>query len=68
MTQLTEEGELAEELAKSEAMSDDPASNIDEMVNWESWKPDPVDIDPSKFLMLSIVRFIRIFCPKTQRN
>lgn len=48
MTQLTEEGELAEELAKSEAMSDDPASNIDEMVNWESWKPDPVDIDPSK--------------------
>lgn len=48
VTQLTEEGELAEELAKSEATGDDPASNGDEMVNWESWKPDPVDIDPSK--------------------
>lgn len=48
VTQLTEEGELAEELAKSEAMGDDPASNVDEMTNWESWKPDPIDINPSK--------------------
>ncbi|KAJ6641185.1 Anaphase-promoting complex subunit 2 [Pseudolycoriella hygida] len=50
VTQLIEEGELAEELAKGEAMSEDPVSNVDEMANWSTWKPDPVDIDPTKLV------------------
>lgn len=51
MTALTEEGpaDLAEELARSETLVDDPLSSNDEMSNWETWMPDPVDENPSKF-------------------
>lgn len=52
VTALTEEGpaDLAEELARSETLVDDPLSNNDEMSNWETWMPDPVDENPSNLL------------------
>lgn len=49
VTALTEEGpaDLAEELAKSEAHAETPSNRNDELLNWESWKPDPVDVNTS---------------------
>lgn len=51
VTALTEEGpaDLAEELAKSESLTE-PAllakqRRNDELTNWESWQPDPVDVN-----------------------
>lgn len=51
VTALTEEGptDLGEELAKSEALAEETASTNDELTNWEEWKPDPIDANPSKF-------------------
>lgn len=52
VTNLTEEGssELADELVKGEALQLDDAYLSDEDSNdWETWMPDPIDADPSKF-------------------
>lgn len=50
ITALTEEGptDLAEELAKSEATKDETKSVKDDMTNWETWMPDPVDANTKK--------------------
>jgi anaphase-promoting complex subunit 2 len=51
VTSLTEEGpsELADELVRGEALQLDEGTPSDEdMTNWETWNPDPVDADPSK--------------------
>lgn len=49
VTALTEEGpaDLAEELAKSEALTEAPSNRNDELINWESWQPDQVDVNTS---------------------
>lgn len=54
MTALTEEGptDLAEELAKSETVAEETVHNNDEITNWESWMPDPIDANPSKNLLV----------------
>ncbi|KAJ4430988.1 hypothetical protein ANN_19581, partial [Periplaneta americana] len=51
VSSLTEEGpsELADELVRGEALQLDECTPSDEdMTNWETWNPDPVDADPSK--------------------
>lgn len=51
ITSLIEEtpSDLSEELARSEAINAEEAErNQDEMNNWESWNPDPIDADPDK--------------------
>jgi hypothetical protein len=51
VTSLTEEGpsELADELVRGEALQLDEGTPSDEdMTNWETWNPDPVDADPCK--------------------
>lgn len=51
ITSLIEEtpSDLSEELARSEAINAVEAErNQDEMNNWESWNPDPIDADPDK--------------------
>lgn len=51
ITSLIEEtpSDLSEELARSEAIKAEEAErNKDEMNNWESWSPDPIDADPDK--------------------
>lgn len=57
VTALTEEGptDLGEELAKSETLAEETASNNDEMANWESWTPDPIDANPSNVFILYFV-------------
>jgi anaphase-promoting complex subunit 2 len=56
VTSLTEEGpsELADELVRGEALQLDEGTPSDEdMTNWETWNPDPVDADPCKSFMKS---------------
>lgn len=50
VTALTEDGpaELAEELAKSETLAEMPTKRNDELINWESWQPEPVDVNTSR--------------------
>ncbi|CAG9856014.1 unnamed protein product [Phyllotreta striolata] len=51
VTSLTEEGpnDLAEELVRFEAVPVDENTTVDEDVeNWKSWVPDPIDAIPSK--------------------
>lgn len=50
ITALTEEGptDLAEELAKSEATKEETKIAKDDMTNWETWMPDPVDANTKK--------------------
>lgn len=51
ITSLIEETptDLSEELARSEAIkAEETANNADEMNNWETWMPDPIDADPEK--------------------
>lgn len=51
VTALTEEGptDLAEELAKGETTKGEiKATAGDDMTNWETWMPDPVDANPKK--------------------
>lgn len=51
ITSLIEESpsDLSEELARSEAIkAEETERNQDEMNNWESWSPDPIDADPDK--------------------
>ena len=51
ITSLIEEtpSDLSEELARSEAINAEEAERKqDEMNNWESWSPDPIDADPEK--------------------
>ncbi|KAJ9575582.1 hypothetical protein L9F63_007516, partial [Diploptera punctata] len=51
VSSLTEEGpsELADELVRGEALQlDEGTPSDDDMTNWETWNPDPVDADPSK--------------------
>lgn len=51
MSSLTEDGpnDLAEELVRGEVLSvNENGSPEEEPENWESWMPDPVDVDPSK--------------------
>uniref|UniRef100_A0A1B0D9E0 Anaphase-promoting complex subunit 2 n=1 Tax=Phlebotomus papatasi TaxID=29031 RepID=A0A1B0D9E0_PHLPP len=50
VTGLIEDGptDLAEELAKSEALKEEGVAVVDDLTNWESWNPDPVDANPSK--------------------
>lgn len=51
ITSLIEEtpSDLSEELARSEAIkAEETERNQDEMNNWETWNPDPIDADPEK--------------------
>lgn len=50
-TALTDDGptDLAEELAASEHFVED-TNNNDQMDNWETWNPDPIDVITSKSL------------------
>lgn len=51
ITSLIEESpsDLSEELARSEAIkTEETERSQDEMNNWESWNPDPIDADPEK--------------------
>jgi anaphase-promoting complex subunit 2 len=51
ITSLIEEtpSDLSEELARSEAIkAEETERNLDELNNWESWNPDPIDADPEK--------------------
>ncbi|XP_055690510.1 anaphase-promoting complex subunit 2 [Lutzomyia longipalpis] len=50
VTGLIEDGptDLAEELAKSEALKEEGITVVDDLTNWEAWNPDPVDANPSK--------------------
>ncbi|KAF2885750.1 hypothetical protein ILUMI_20423 [Ignelater luminosus] len=51
VSSLTEEGpnDLAEELVKGDAVHvDENTPSDEESENWESWVPDPVDVDPRK--------------------
>lgn len=51
ITSLIEEtpSDLSEELARSEAIkAEETERSQDEMNNWESWSPDPIDADPDK--------------------
>ncbi|KAF5276524.1 hypothetical protein FQA39_LY06593 [Lamprigera yunnana] len=51
VSSLTEEGpnDLAEELVKGDAVHvDENVSSDEESENWETWMPDPVDVDPNK--------------------
>lgn len=50
VTALTEEGptDLAEELARNESVKDEIKIQQDDMTNWETWMPDPVDANPTK--------------------
>lgn len=51
MSSLTEDGpnDLAEELVRGEVLNiNENGSPEEESENWESWMPDPVDVDPSK--------------------
>jgi hypothetical protein len=62
VSSLTEEGpsELADELMRGEALQLDEGTPSDEdMTNWESWNPDPVDADPCKLFMNSEPWFLR---------
>lgn len=47
---LTEEGpsDLADELAMSENVNDENNPEEDEVENWDTWKPDPIDVVPGK--------------------
>lgn len=54
VTSLIEESpsDLSEELARSEAIkAEETERNLDELNNWESWNPDPIDADPEKHSM-----------------
>lgn len=55
ITSLIEDtpSDLAEELAKSEALKADGTGTVDEMLNWDKWEPDPVDAAPQKESMKS---------------
>ena len=49
MTSLTEDssGDLSDELIKGHPLVlDDSSHGDDDMEDWESWQPDPVDADP----------------------
>ena len=49
MTSLTEDssGDLSDELIKGHPLVlDDSYRGDDDMEDWESWQPDPVDADP----------------------
>nr|CAD7441533.1 unnamed protein product [Timema bartmani] len=51
VTALTDEGpsELADELVRCQVQNVDENSPLeDDIDNWESWEPDPMDADPSK--------------------
>ncbi|XP_059613916.1 anaphase-promoting complex subunit 2 [Phlebotomus argentipes] len=50
VTGLIEDGptDLAEELAKSEALKEEGVAVVDDLANWEAWMPDPVDANPAK--------------------
>lgn len=51
ITSLIEEtpSDLSEELARSEAIKNEETErNKDEMNNWETWNPDPIDAEPDK--------------------
>lgn len=63
VTALTEDGptDLVEELAKSEALAEESNKNNDEMANWETWTPDPIDVNPSNFII-----FLKISLTFTQ--
>lgn len=67
VTALTEEGpaDLAEELAKSETLAEVPATKQrnEDLTNWESWQPDPVDVNPSECwrVLAMIVRILMLF-------
>ena len=42
--------ELSEELVKGQPLVLDNSYHSDEdATNWESWQPDPIDADPSKY-------------------
>lgn len=45
VTALTDDGptDLAEELAASEAYVDDMSGSSDQLSNWETWEPEPID-------------------------
>ncbi|CAG2054169.1 unnamed protein product [Timema podura] len=51
VTALTDEGpsELADELVRCQVQNVDENSPLEDNIdNWESWEPDPMDADPSK--------------------
>ncbi len=51
VTNLTEDStsELSDELVKGAPLVlDDSCDADDDMENWESWQPDPVDADPGE--------------------
>lgn len=51
MSSLTEDGpnDLAEELVRGEALNAVESGSLEEdLESWETWMPDPVDVDPSK--------------------
>lgn len=52
VTSLTEEGpsDLAEELAQGHVL-DEAADSDDDMDDWKTWQPPPIDADPGKFVI-----------------
>jgi len=57
VTSLTEDGpsDLAEELARGDALNLDENSPADEdNEDWEFWMPDPVDADPCTYAEFTI--------------
>lgn len=50
VTSLTDDGptDLAEELAASEAYVDDMSGSSDQLSNWETWEPEPIDANISE--------------------
>lgn len=69
MSSLTEDGpnDLVEELVRGEVLNvSENGSPDEESENWESWMPDPVDVDPSK--CIHAVFFFSIFASTLVTN